>query len=42
MPLMATAKGPHPSGLGVVFGRSIEVKNVPSLSKIDLLDGYDL
>ena len=42
MPLAATAKTPHPTCLGVVFGRTIEVKNVPSLGKVKLLDCNDL
>ena len=40
MPLVATAKTPHPTGL--VFGRSIKMKNVLSLSKVHLLDGNNL
>ena len=42
MPLVAVAKTSHPTGLGVVFGLAVKMKNVPSLSKVNLLDGNDL
>ena len=42
MPLVATAKSPHPSGFGVMLGRPIKMKDVPSFSEVDLLYGHDL
>ena len=42
MPLVATAKSPHPSGFGVMLGRPIKMKNVPPFSEVDLLYGHDL